>query len=356
MTTGHVTVRRTRCLVGAAERRISSSEKRKGTLRRRGRAVLLALMTPSLLTQIDTLMSSSSSNSPPPAEWPPMVRTLYDPIRIIGKGGFASVWMAKKKKETNNNNDTRRVVDVHDDDDNDDDTVAIRIVRNDDYAKREIAILSELSLNYPHPNIVRLLQSFDNDNDDNDSKIGGSCCMVLSLAHGPTLNYIIHNYGALGFVIAQSISRQLIGAVAFLHGHAVIHRDVQPCNIIVSGGVIHDDLWWSDELDVDGKLLRMARQCHITLIDFGFARALGRNDILDDAGPKKVMDESYESFLLSTNQMVAAKDDLLGPCLIDQVLDDTSLSGLKSRSSGGKKGRVFLDDSVSRKQILDLSE
>lgn len=276
-----------------------------------------------------------------------MVRTLYDPIRIIGKGGFASVWMAKKKKETNNNNDTRRVVDVHDDDDNDDDTVAIRIVRNDDYAKREIAILSELSLNYPHPNIVRLLQSFDNDNDDGvvGSKIGGSCCMVLSLAHGPTLNYIVHNYGALGFVIAQSISRQLIGAVAFLHGHAVIHRDVQPCNIIVSGGVIHDDLWWSDELDVDGKLLRMAQQCHITLIDFGFARALGPNDILHDAGLKKVMDESYESFLLSTNQMVAAKDDLLGPCLIDQVLEDTSLR---------KKGRV--DDSVSRKQILDLSE
>jgi serine/threonine protein kinase len=255
--------------------------------------------------------------------------------------------MAKKKKETNNNNDTRRVVDVHDDDDNDDDTVAIRIVRNDDYAKREIAILSELSLNYPHPNIVRLLQSFNNDNDDGvvGSKIGGSCCMVLSLAHGPTLNYIVHNYGALGFVIAQSISRQLIGAVAFLHGHAVIHRDVQPCNIIVSGGVIHDDLWWSDELDVDGKLLRMAQQCHITLIDFGFARALGPNDILHDAGLKKVMDESYESFLLSTNQMVAAKDDLLGPCLIDQVLEDTSLR---------KKGRV--DDSVSRKQILDLSE
>ena len=263
--------------------------------------------------------------------------------------------MAKKKKETNNNNDTRRVVDVHDDDDNDDDTVAIRIVRNDDYAKREIAILSELSLNYPHPNIVRLLQSFNNDNDDGvvGSKIGGSCCMVLSLAHGPTLNYIIHNYGALGFVIAQSISRQLIGAVAFLHGHAVIHRDVQPCNIIVSGGVIHDDLWWSDELDVGGKLLRMARQCHITLIDFGFARALGPNDILDDA-LKKEMDESYESFLLSTNQMVAAKEDFLGPCLIDQVLEDTSLSGFKSRSSGGEKGRV--DDSVSRKQILDLSE
>ena len=291
-----------------------------------------------------------------------MVRTLYDPIRIIGKGGFASVWMAKKKQDmTNNNNNgnSRRVVDNENDDDN---TVAIKIMRNDEYAKREIAILSELSLNYPHPNIVRLLQSFNTDNNDDNgvvdggSKNGHSCCIVLSLEHGPTLNHIIHNYGALGFVIAQCISRQLISAVAFLHGHAVIHRDIQPCNIIVSGGVIHDDLWWSDELDVDGKLLRMARQCHITLIDFGFARALGRNDVLDDAGLKKVMDESYESFLSSTNQKIATKDDLLGPCLIDRVLEDTSLSGLKSRNSGGKKISVFHDDSVSRKQILDLSE
>lgn len=116
---------------------------------------------------------------------------------------------------------------------------------------------------------------------------------------------------------------------------------------------------------MDGKLLRMARQCHITLIDFGFARALGPNDILDDAGLQKVMDKSYELFLLttsdfpqnSTNQKVAVKDDLLGPCLIDQVLEDTSLRGLKSRSSGGRKSSsVFHDDSVSRKQILDLSE
>jgi serine/threonine protein kinase len=280
--------------------------------------------------------------------------------------------MAKKKQDmTNNNNNgnSRRVVDDNENDD--DDTVAIKLMRNDEYAKREIAILSELSLKYPHPNIVRLLQSYNNDNDDDgvvdggSKNGGGSCCIVLSLAHGPTLNHIIHNYGALGFVIAQCISRQLISAVAFLHGHAVIHRDIQPCNIIVSGGVVHDDLWWSDELDVDGKLLRLARQCHITLIDFGFARALGRNDILDDAGLKKVMDESYETFLLttsgsphnSTNQKVAVKDELLGPCLIDQVLEDTLLSGLKkSRNSGGKKTSVFHDDSVSRKQIIDLSE
>lgn len=163
-------------------------------------------------------MSSSSSNSPAaPAKWPPTVCTLYDPIRIIGKGGFASVWMAKKKQDTTNNNDIRR---VNENENENEDTVAIKIMRNDDYAKREIAILSNLSLNYPHPNIVRLLGNYDDNGGGRVSNIGASCCIILSLAHGPTLNYIIHNYGALGFIIAQSISCQLIGAVAFLHGHA----------------------------------------------------------------------------------------------------------------------------------------
>jgi uncharacterized protein YjfI (DUF2170 family) len=43
--------------------------------------------------------------------------------------------------------------------------------------------------------------------------------MVLSLARGPTLNFILNEFGALGMVVAKSISRQLIVAVAFLHEH-----------------------------------------------------------------------------------------------------------------------------------------
>jgi hypothetical protein len=73
-----------------------------------------------------------------------------------------------------------------------------------------------------------------------------------------------------------------------------------------------DDLWWSDNLDVDGKVLKMAKQCHITLVDFGFARALHPNDIASGIGRNKItMDDSHTS---------------------------------------------IIDDSMSRKRVLDLSE
>ncbi len=73
-----------------------------------------------------------------------------------------------------------------------------------------------------------------------------------------------------------------------------------------------DDLWWSDNFDVDGKVLKMAKQCHITLVDFGFARALHPNDIASSIGRNKIsMDDSHTS---------------------------------------------IIDDSISRKRVLDLSE
>ncbi len=156
----------------------------------------------------------SSSCVPPPNEWPRKVRDLYEPVRVIGKGGFASVWMANEKEHPTNK-----------------DQVAIKIMQDNEYAEREIAILSELTSKHPHPNIVRLIR---------DIKAGvgvlkdgssmGIRCAVLSLARGPTLNFILNEFGALGMVVAQSISRQLIGAVAFLHGHAgemfTLHRDI----------------------------------------------------------------------------------------------------------------------------------
>ena len=163
--------------------------------------------------------------------------------------------------------------------------------------------------------------------------------MVLSLVRGPTLNHIINKNGALGLVIAQSISRQLIDAVAHLHGHAVIHRDITPYNIIVSGTQINDDLWWSDEIDVDGKMAMMAKNCHVTLVDFGFARALSSHDILvtTEKGERK-------SYMMCVDEP-----------LRDNYQNDKTKSGKSSRGRSRSRGRD-LDSSVSRKKVRDLSE
>ena len=86
----------------------------------------------------------NSAANPPPT-WPKECVDLYSPVRIIGKGGFGAVYMATaKRKESSSSGDS---------------SVAIKVVGNDSYSQREVAILSELSQT-PHCNIVRLIDDF----------------------------------------------------------------------------------------------------------------------------------------------------------------------------------------------------
>ena len=298
----------------------------------------------------------------PPAEWPPEISTHYAPVRVIGTGGFASVWMAKKKEVSSGKTPEEQ-------------HVAIKVMQDDGYAKREIAILSELSNKYAHPHIVRLIQEHHTETPDgvgsSTDKGNGVNCVVLSLARGPTLNCIISKHGSLGLVIAQVIARQLVDAVAFLHGHAVIHRDIQPCNVIVSGAQMNDDTWWSDKEDVDGKVVKMATQCHITLVDFGFARALSPKDIKKDVGLKKAQQEGEMSVSPERNRggstvtpkkiEITEDDEKYNGTRVDHALLDTSTTR-KEQGKGEQEGRGrsrtrdFLDTSVSHTRIRDLSE
>jgi serine/threonine protein kinase len=136
-----------------------------------------------------------ATSPPPPPQWPKECAQIYSPVRVIGRGGFAEVWMAKRKGSSS---------------DSDGDThVAVKVVGKDVYSRREVAILSELSQT-PHPNIVRLLNDFKGEED------GGHHIVVMSLHRGPTLKHIIEKGGALGLKIAQTVSRQLTDAVAYL--------------------------------------------------------------------------------------------------------------------------------------------
>lgn len=82
--------------------------------------------------------------------------------------------------------------------------MAIKCTKEDIYSKREVAILTELSrMQQPHPHLVKLVKAFE--------PADGAVYIALSLARGPTLHHIIRKHGALGLVIAQVISRQLVG-------------------------------------------------------------------------------------------------------------------------------------------------
>jgi serine/threonine protein kinase len=79
----------------------------------------------------------------------------------------------------------------------------------------QVTILSQLT-EYSHPNIVKLFGDYE-PQDGDDCYI----CMralVLSLARGPPLTFILKQKGSLGLPIAQKISSQLVNTVAFLHG------------------------------------------------------------------------------------------------------------------------------------------
>jgi serine/threonine protein kinase len=134
------------------------------------------------------------SYTPP---WPKEVFDKYKPVRPLGKGGFATVFLAKRKSTSKENGD---------------ELVAIKQVQagtntETHYAHREIYILKEIN----HPNIMSLIESWE----PNDSTC--SATMALTYAKGRTLDYLLKQVGAPSLTFGRVVIAQLIDAVAYLH-------------------------------------------------------------------------------------------------------------------------------------------
>jgi serine/threonine protein kinase len=255
-------------------------------------------------------------------EWPSECFDKYERIDVLGKGSFGLVWLArrilttpppkkgKEKKKTkngadNNNNKNNQeerkcaadgaagpdyivadTVAFDDEDDFEDEFVAIKSIHIKDekckvYAEREIRILRELR----HPHIIRLIHAYQVHN--NKSRV-----VVMQLARGPNLHQLVVKRGALGLPLSRLVTRQLVAAVSYLHGRAVLHRDIKPSNCILAlkedrGEIVQaydwfqdDAIWSNKEL---GKQAVAQNKWKLMLVDFGFARALEKDEIESQA-------------------------------------------------------------------------
>ena len=147
----------------------------------------------------------------------------YKLIRELGSGGMATVYLAEDLKHH------RRV--------------AVKVLRPDLAATlgaerftREI----ETAAQFQHPNILPLLDS---------GQAGGFLYYVMPYVEGESLRDRLAHSGELSIHDAVKVLIEVADALAYAHAHGVVHRDIKPDNVLLSGR-------------------------HALVMDFGVAKAL----------------------------------------------------------------------------------
>ncbi|KAL2097048.1 hypothetical protein ACEWY4_006255 [Coilia grayii] len=182
----------------------------------------------------------------------------YRPLRALGKGAFNFVWQACRR------HDGKEVVvkyikkaDIVSEcwvDDSDMDRVS-----------QEIAILARLD----HPNIVKVLEVFEND----------LFFQMVMEQHGDGMDLFdfIDQQPCLNEPLASFIFRQVVAAISYLHDRGILHSDIKDENIIID------------------------RNFHIKLIDFGSATVMEPGKLfhvfrgtLEYCSPEVLLGNAYE--------------------------------------------------------------
>jgi Tol biopolymer transport system component/tRNA A-37 threonylcarbamoyl transferase component Bud32 len=156
----------------------------------------------------------------------------YRLIRELGSGGMATVYLAEDPKHH------RRV--------------AVKVLRPELAATlgaerftREI----DTAAQFQHPHILPLLDS---------GEAGGFLYYVMPYVEGESLRDRLAHHGELPIHDVVKILTEIVDALAYAHAHGVVHRDIKPDNVLLSGR-------------------------HALVMDFGVAKALtaasGASDI-----------------------------------------------------------------------------
>jgi serine/threonine protein kinase/tetratricopeptide (TPR) repeat protein len=138
------------------------------------------------------------------------LRDRYVIDRELGRGGMATVWLARDLKH--------------------DRPVALKVLRPELSAilggerfLREIRLTAALQ----HPHILPLLDS---------GEAAGLLYYVMPFVEGKSLRHRLERDGQIPLENALQLSRGVAAALEYAHGQGVIHRDIKPENILLYQG------------------------------------------------------------------------------------------------------------------------
>ncbi len=155
-------------------------------------------------------MLAKAEGKAPPQEGLPVIAG-YRINRRIGVGGFGAVYLAERETDKL--------------------PVAIKVmlarVAVDEDARRKFSQEIELLKNLQHPHIVTILDS---------GSAGSAFYFVMEHCRGGSVaDYMQANGGRLAPSVAMPIMLQALEGLAFAHSKGVVHRDLKPPNILLTG-------------------------------------------------------------------------------------------------------------------------
>ena len=141
------------------------------------------------------------------------LRSKIDPRyaldREIGAGGMATVYLARDAKHSRK--------------------IAIKVLRTELAASlaaerfhREIEVAAQLQ----HPHILPLLDS---------GEVDGTLYYLMPFVEGESLRERLSKHGELPVQEAVRILIEVVDALAYAHSRGVVHRDIKPDNVLLSG-------------------------------------------------------------------------------------------------------------------------
>ena len=145
----------------------------------------------------------------------------YEILSILGKGGFGYVFKVRYK--LNNNIYAMKVISKYDNFNHETDPKY--------FNKREIEMLSKLN----HPNIIKYYSNFEDDK---------FIYFILEyMEYGSLKNFIANSirkeYNAkIPNGIIWSLFLQCMSGLKYIHSKNIIHRDIKPDNLLLSGNLI----------------------------------------------------------------------------------------------------------------------